>query len=160
MEVHIMFGLTPYDKWQNNIQKRSDAWDIDRMFDSMFEEFYNRAKLPSFLSMNSGDMKVDIKENEKEFILEAELPGVDKNNINLELKDDVLTISVERNEEVNEEKENYIRKERRYGSMSRSFYVDDINEDEIKAKFENGILYVTLPKLESKGPKNNKIQIE
>lgn len=155
-----MFGLTPYDKWQNNIQKRSDAWDIDRMFDSMFEEFYNRAKLPSFLSMNSGDMKVDIKENEKEFILEAELPGVDKNNINLELKDDVLTISVERNEEVNEEKENYIRKERRYGSMSRSFYVDDINEDEIKAKFENGILYVTLPKLESKGPKNNKIQIE
>ena len=155
-----MFGLTPYDKWQNSIQKRSDAWDVDKMFDSMLEEFYNHTKLPSFLSMNNGDMKVDIKEGEKEFILEAELPGVDKNNINLELKDDVLTVSVERNEEVNEEKENYIRKERRYGSMSRSFYVDDINADEIKAKFENGILYVTLPKLESKVSKNNKIQIE
>jgi HSP20 family protein len=155
-----MFGLTPYERWQNSIQKKGDTWDVDKMFDSMFEEFCNRSKFPSFLSMNSGDMKVDIKEGEKEFILEAELPGVDKNNINLELKDDVLTVSVERNEEVNEDKENYIRKERRYGSMSRSFYVDDINTDEIKAKFENGILYVTLPKLESKVSKNNKIQIE
>ena len=93
-------------------------------------------------------------------MLEAEIPGVDKEDINLEYKDDILTISVERKEEVNDERENYIRKERRYGSFKRAFYVDNVDEENIKAKFKNGVLKIKLPKKELISPKQNRISIE
>lgn len=140
----MMFKLVPY-RYRNN------TYDIDRIFDSMFEEFF---------LMNNEEMKVDIKENEKEYLLEAELPGINKNDINLELRDDILVISAKRKEEIDEEEENYIRKERRYGSISRSFNMNNIDKDKIKAKFDNGILYITLPKLESSIIKSKKIKIE
>lgn len=105
-------------------------------------------------------MRVDIKENEKEYIVEADMPGIKKEEINVELNDDRLTIAVERNEEINEEKENYIRKERRSGSFCRSFYVENVLDDQISAKFENGVLSVVLPKKEAGISKKNKIEIE
>lgn len=123
------------------------------MFDTMLQEVDDKIS-------SSYPIKVDIKEKNKEYLLEAEIPGVDKENINLEINDDVLTISVERKEEINEEKESYIRRERRYGSFRRSFYVNDVDQEKIKAKFKDGLLHVKLPKKEAIPPKENRIPIE
>ncbi|MFZ5969238.1 MAG: Hsp20/alpha crystallin family protein [Bacillota bacterium] len=150
-----MFGLTPYNRKNRGIERRPrDIFDIE----TMFEEFFSDTFFPSVFS-NSGQMKVDIKENDNEYVVEAELPGVNKEDINLELLDERLTISVERNEHVNEERENYIRKERRYGSMSRTFIVPNIDNEKVTAKFENGVLHVNIPKKEPGMTKRNKIDI-
>ena len=115
--------------------------------------------MPAFFA-GDAQIKVDIKENEKEYIVEADLPGVKKEEINVDLNNDRLTISVTRNEETNIEKENYIRKERRSGSYSRSFYVENVIENQISAKFENGVLSMVLPKRESGVSKNKRIEIQ
>ena len=149
-----MFGITPYRGWQRGLPKKFD-WGFDRMFnamDAMLEEFDDSSSYYPF--------RVDIKEKDKEYLLEAEIPGVNKEEICLKIKDDILTISVERKEEINEEKENYIRQERRYGSFKRSFYVEDVDQEKIKAKFKNGVLQVKLPKKESAPQKENRIPIE
>ncbi|MCF6460122.1 Hsp20/alpha crystallin family protein [Clostridium sp. Cult3] len=151
MEVDIMFGITPFRGWRREMP-REFRWDFDRMFDSMLQEFDD---MGSYYPL-----RVDVKEKDKEYLLEAEIPGVDKEDIYLEIRDDILTIAVERKEEVNEDKENYIRRERRYGSFKRAFYVDDVEQDKIKAKFKNGILKVKLPKKESTPPRENRIPIE
>jgi HSP20 family protein len=149
-----MFGLTPYRKNQDLGRSKNDLWDLD----SMFENFFNDSLFPAFYN-NSNHMKVDVKENETEYIVEAELPGVNKEDVNIELNDNNLTISVSKNEQVNEERENYIRKERHQSSMTRSFYVENVNNEKVDAKFNNGLLSIVLPKKEPGNPKNKKIDI-
>lgn len=145
-----MFGMVPFRN--NKMQQRENLFDIE----SMFSDFFN----DSFMGLSGmNSMKADIKETEKEFIVEAEIPGVSKEDIKLELKDDRLTIAVEKNEESKEERDNYIRKERRYGSFSRSFYVENVKNEEVTAKYENGILSIVLPKNETKKV-NNRIDIQ
>ncbi|MBU5317912.1 Hsp20 family protein, partial [Clostridium bornimense] len=85
---------------------------------------------------------------------------VKKEDISLEYKDNNLTISAKRDETIDEEKDNYVRKERHHGTFSRTFYVEDIKEDSISAKFDNGELIVTLPKLPKTEEKVNKIDIQ
>ncbi len=145
-----MFGIVPFRN--NKIQERGSLFDID----SMFNDFFSDPAL-GFSGLNS--MKADIKENEKEYIIEAEIPGARKEDIKLDLRDDRLTISVEKSEETKEERANYIRRERRYGSSSRSFYVENVNNEDVSAKYENGILSVVLPKSEVK-KSNNRIEIQ
>lgn len=149
-----MFNLVPFRSGGAD-RRRRDLFDID----SIFENFINDAMFPAFYA-NSGQMKVDIKENEKEYIVEAEIPGVQKDEINLEIDEGRLTISVNKNEEVQEEKENYIRRERRSSVMTRSFVVDNIMAEKVSAKYENGLLSVTLPKKEASLPKTKKIIIK
>ena len=146
-----MFGITPYRRWQNQMPRMFD-WGFDKMFNAMLEEFDDR--------FSYYPVRVDIKEKDKEYLLEAEIPGVNKEQINLKIKDDILTIAVEGKEEIKEEKENYIRQERRYGSFKRSFYVEDVDQENIKAKFKNGILEIKLPKKEPTSQKENRISIE
>jgi HSP20 family protein len=154
MEVYFMFHLTPGGK-RNNLEKRSkDAFDVERLFEGFFSDSF----FPTLYG--NGNMKVDIMENEKEYLLEAELPGIQKHEIGIDLRDDRLTISVQRNEEVHEERENYIRRERKTGSLSRVFYVPHIKQDEVRAKYDNGILKVVLPKQEGSVIRNSKIEIE
>ena len=99
-------------------------------------------------------MKTDIKETEKAFELDIDLPGFKKENVHAELQDGYLTVSA--NTETDEQR-NYIRKQRFPGSCSSSFYVgDDISEDDISAKFENGILKVTVPKKQLPAPEETK----
>lgn len=92
--------------------------------------------------------RTDIRLEGDNVVLEAELPGFAKEEINLELKDDVLTISAEHSTDEGEKDENgkYITRERRYGSYSRSFDVSEINADEIAAEYNNGVLKLTMPK--------------
>jgi len=91
--------------------------------------------------------KVDISEDEHAFHIDAELPGLSKEQITLNIEDDVLTIKAERKQESEEKKKDFHRVERSYGSFSRSFNLGEmIDQENIDADFENGVLHVTLPK--------------
>lgn len=150
-----MFGLTPYNRRGNEISRRGDPFD----FGSMLDEFFGESMMPAFFSA-ANPIKTDIRETEKEYVVEAEIPGAKKEDIKLELKDDVLTIAVEHNEQVNEEHNDYIRKERRYGSYSRSFQVENVRNEGVTAKYENGILAITLPKDKEVKEKRHNIDIQ
>lgn len=150
-----MFTLTPFRRRETGLTS-----SFTPLFTSSFlDAFFNDPIIPSFIS-ETGQMKVDIKENDKNYVIEAELPGIKKEEIGLDLDNNVLTISVERKEEFNEENDKYIRKERRFGTMKRSFIVENINEEQISAKFENGILALELPKIKTETKKINKIDIQ
>jgi len=120
----------------------------DILFDDLFCDI-DAPKRRRVLSNNVGGlMKTDIKENENEYELFIELPGFNKENVNAELKDGYLVINASNENEKEEKSQSgYIRKERYTGSCQRSFYVGkEMKEEDIKAKFENGILTLTVPK--------------
>ena len=108
-------------------------------------------------------LKTDIKENEDSYALEVEMPGVNKQDINLELKKGYLTISAEKHSS-NDEKDkkgNYVRRERFYGSKSRSFYVgNNVKEEDIKASLDNGVLNIEIPKAKPQIEQTKKIEIK
>ena len=113
-----------------------------------------RGRVPAQIpSQRVNVMKTDIKESDEGFELEVDLPGYKKENVKAELKDGYLTISALKNEE-NETKDDngkYIRRERYVGSCQRSFYVgEELDENDIKAKYEDGILKLSVPKKEPK----------
>lgn len=115
-------------------------------------EFFRDFFAPSFFSTNANTatMRTDVTEKENEYLLEVELAGYNKEDIKLSLEDGYLKIeatkTIENSNEENEKR--YIRKERYYGSQSRSYYVGNIDEKLIKASFNNGILEVSVPKEE------------
>lgn len=143
-----MFSLTPYNRRNRGLS------EIEKMFDTMFSDFPQLPQLEGF------DLKVDIKEDEESYTIYADLPGVKKEDINLEIKEDILTLAVKRDEKYEEEKDNYIRKERKYGSFKRSFYIDDVDTENIKAKLDDGILKVKLKKKENKDDTSIKIEVD
>lgn len=117
---------------------------IPRKFylDDIFDDFLTTKKEQT--------MKCDIYEKDGSYHIEMDVPGFSKEDISVETKDGYLTISAEKNNEVNEEdeKKNYIRRERVYGKYERSFYVGDLDQDKIDAEFNNGCLKITVPKKE------------
>lgn len=109
-------------------------------------------------------MKTDIKDKKNKYEVVIDLPGYEKDNINIELNNGYLEVSakVEKNEK-QEDEEKFVRRERFYGECSRSFYVgDEIKEEDINAEFKNGILKIDIPKKEEKLklPENKKITIK
>ena len=110
-------------------------------------------------------MRTDVKEQEGAYELEMELPGYKKEDVTAQLKDGYLTIQASKNT-TNDEKDaqgNYIRRERYTGQCSRSFYVgEEVKQEDIKARFEDGILKLVVPKVEHKKPieENKFIAIE
>ncbi len=126
----------------------------ENLFDDFFDDFrYPRKPARPVKNPEVNIMKTDIKENEKGYDLAIELPGYKKDDMKLELKDGYLTISAEINQDNDEKDEggNYIRRERYYGRSSRSFYVGEaLTEEDIKAKYEDGILKINVPKKEVK----------
>ena len=122
--------------------------DVDNVFDDFFDDsFWGNTGMRAVTAMNT-----DIKENDKAYEIEMELPGFDKGDINAELKEGYLTIRATHSENKDEkdEKQRYIRKERYSGHYERSFYVGDaITEDDIKAKFKDGVLTMEVPKKEA-----------
>lgn len=95
-------------------------------------------------------MKCDIYEKGGDYHIEMDIPGFTKNEISVETKDGYLTIAAEKKGEKNDEdkEKNYIRRERTYGKYERTFYLGDLDEDNISASFENGMLKLTVPKKE------------
>ena len=108
----------------------------------MFDDIWEGTQLPA-----TSAFKVDISEDEDAFYIEAEIPGLKKEDISLGVEEDVLTIKGERKKETEEQGKNYHRVERNYGSFSRSFNLGElIDQENIEASFENGVLHVSLPK--------------
>ena len=126
----------------------------ENLFDGLFDDFSRPVRRNVRYSLPTASvMKTDIKEMEDRFELDIDLPGYKKEDVHAELKDGYLTINAETKSDKDEKDSEgkYIRRERYYGSCSRSFYVgEDVTEADIKAKFENGILRIVVPKVEAK----------
>lgn len=143
-----MFDLTP-------LKKRRDL--LDAFFDrNLPKEWMGQNNWPGW----DAAIRADIKESEDNYLVEAEMPGFKKEDIMVQFNDKVLTIAARREEETKEEKDNYIRQERRRGTIRRSFYVDAIDAEGIKAEYQDGLLKVTLPKLKESSAGTKQIEIE
>lgn len=150
-----MAGLVPFNRSSNKPVGRGFG-DFYGMLDDFFsDEFF----LPQ-RSLARDTFKLDVQDKEKEYLIEAELPGVKKEEISLEIHDGQLNIGIQREERVDEEKKNYIHRERRYSSMNRSVYLADADSSMIKAKLDDGVLTITVPKLEKPEKETSKIEIE
>ena len=106
--------------------------------DSIFDNFIDEKDIDA--------MKCDIYEKDNSYHIEADIPGIDKKDLNVECNNGYLTISAVKEHEEKEEDKNFIRQERFYGSMQRKFYVGDVEEDQIEAEFNNGVLKIVVPK--------------
>ena len=130
--------------------------DFD-LFEDMFSD-------PFFERKESRLMKTDIKEKKDKYIIDVDLPGYEKENIDIEIENGYLKVTAKATKDVDEsdEDEKYIHKERFYGECWRSFYVgNDVKEEDIKASFKNGILTLCVPKEEQKKlEERKKIQID
>ena len=116
------------------------------LFNNFFDDF------APVMRTENPRMKTDIKETDQAFELIMDLPGFKKEDLSAELKNGYLTISAQtvKEEKQDEKKDKYLRRERYYGSMSRSFYVgEELTKEDIKAKFENGVLTLVVPKKEA-----------
>lgn len=137
----------------------------ENMFDDLFDNSFFGSHNPLFGRNARNLMKTDIRETDdaKAYRLAVDLPGFKKDEISLDLRDGYLTISAEKGLDQDKEskKGRVLRQERYTGSCSRSFYVGDVNPEEIKAKYEFGVLTVLVPKEDiKKSPVGTAIVIE
>jgi HSP20 family protein len=147
-----MAGLVPFNKKNKEISTNTDFEDFYNVLDDYFSNDW-----PFKRTLTHDTFKVDVEDNGNEYLIEAEVPGLDKKDINVELNDGKLMISITRDENSESKKKNFIHRERRYSYMSRSIYLEDAKPDGIKAKLENGLLKVVVPKEEKP---NNSITID
>ena len=142
-----MFGMLPFERSDDNL------FDT---FDNFTRNFFrgSNASLPAF--------RTDIRDEGDHYLLEADLPGFRKEDIDLHLQDGVLTITAKHDQsaERKDDAGKYVCRERRVGSYARSFDVSGIREEGISASYENGVLKLTLPKAGEPEPQSRKIAIE
>jgi HSP20 family protein len=104
---------------------------------------------------------IDVQQTDKEYTLKADLPGVEKKDISVQVRDNILTVSGERKSEKEEKGKNYLRREHSYGSFSRSLSLpNDVKTSEIKAAYKDGVLSLKIPRVEGAKPHNVKVEIE
>ena len=130
-----VFGENLFDDWMDS-------------FDN-FDRYFFGKKNPLYGKHAKNMMKTDVKETDDSYEVDIDLPGFKKDEINATLEDGYLTISAAKglDKDEKDKKGKYIRKERYAGAMSRSFYVGDgVTQNEVKAKYENGILKLSIPK--------------
>ena len=145
-------------KWDpfRNVAALQDR--INRIFD---ESFSRTADLDDDISMSAWKPLVDIYETDEAIILKAELPGIKKEDVSVEVKDNVLTLKGVRTEEKEIKEKNYYRKERAFGTFSRAFNLQHrIQPDKIKARFKDGVLKIEIPKPEEEKPKQITVNVE
>ena len=134
------------------------------LFDEFFDDFARPVVARRASTAPAQIMKTDVKELDNGFDLDIELPGYKKEDLQLELKEGYLTVTASKKVENNDEKKgHYIRRERYVGTSARSFYVgEEVTQEDIKAKFEDGVLNIFVPKKEAqpKIPESKYISIE
>ena len=141
-----MFELIPFER-------RMASFDPFRMMADMERSFFQ----PGVNSVST--FRTDVRDEGDSFRLEAELPGFRKEDISIDIKDERLTISAQRKLENEDEKPNFIKRERFYGSYKRSFGLDGINTDAIEASYIDGVLSLKLPKQAPVLPEARRIEI-
>lgn len=133
---------------------------LRREIDRLFGDF-----LPGFGEEGDGETlsavwtpRMDLKETDTEFLITMDLPGIEKDQVTISVEDHQLTVRGERKEEKKEEKENYLRMERSYGSFYRSIPLSTtVKVDAVQAKFKNGVLKIHIPKTEESKPRKVEI---
>ncbi len=138
-----MFSLTPY------FYRRE--MDPFREFEKLERQLFSAPKQSGF--------RTDITDKGESFLLEAELPGFAKENINIDIEGETLTITAERGESKENESDGFVQRERVYGKFVRRFDISNIKEEEITASYKDGILEITLPKKQDEQPKSRKLEI-
>ena len=150
-----MFEMRPYAKKNNSLYNPfRDMDEFEKRFCASPFGFFENGVLDEF--------KTDVKDEGDRYELEADLPGFDKKDIHLDVNGDTLTVSAERHSEHEEKdkKGKYVRCERSYGTYSREFDVSGVNTEGIKAKYENGVLKLTMPKKADALPETKRLEIE
>lgn len=153
----MLFEMTPFERNYRSLMRRDPFAEFEKnFFGSDFSDFFNTS-LPVM-----GHFQTDVRDNGDSFLLEADLPGFKKEDITVDVKDHLLTIKAERHSdyEDKDQKNGYLRQERSYGSYTRSFNIDRIDESGIKAAYTDGVLKLTLPKLTPEVPASQHITIE
>ena len=141
----MMYGLTPFGR----------NFDLFNIFNDMDKDFFGGA-----MPMNS--CRTDIRDEGDKYVMESELPGFEKEDIKLDLNGSYLVISAEHKTENSEkdDKGNYIRRERSFGSYKRSFDIPDVDVEKINAEYKNGILTIDLPKKQPETPVAKRLEIK
>lgn len=145
-----MTTLMPY-RYNRHLSNRNN--DLLNPFDDFFRSFFGT-------DVSTNAMRVDVKDEGDHYLLEADMPGVKKEDVSIEVNDGVLTISAQTKQSREEKKENYIFSERRSGSFSRSFTLNGIDEEKISAACEDGVLKLTLPKLGEEVKTGRRIEVQ
>ena len=141
-----MFELIPFDRRMHRLSNYDPFREMDEFFNSTTR------------AVNT-DFHTDVIDNGDSFELDAELPGFKKEDIHLSIENDCLTISAERKLNKDEKLPNFVKRERFYGSCSRSFDLTGIDVDKISAAYVDGVLKLTLPKESEEVPVSRSIQI-
>ena len=145
MMMPSIFGENLFDDW------------MDFPFNDDFDKYFFGKKNPLYGKHAKNMMKTDVKETDSSYEVDIDLPGFKKDEINAKLENGYLTISAAKglDKDEKDKKGKYIRKERYAGAMSRSFYVGDaVTQEDIKAKYEDGILKLAIPKKDAKAVEN------
>lgn len=144
-----MFELIPFDRRVRSVA----AFDPFRDFDELERSFFGNSRAVS-------GFRTDVTDTGDAYKLEAELPGFNKDDIKIDIENDCLTISAERSMENKEEdKRSFVKRERYYGSFSRSFDISGINADAIEASYTDGVLTLTMPKKQEQLPASRRLEI-
>lgn len=148
-----MFELSRRNNNLNNFNPFREMEEFEKnFFSDPFGNFFNMNDLAEF--------KTDVADEGDHYELEADLPGFNKKDISLELSGDILTVHAERHSKSEKKENKMIRRERSYGSYSRQFNVSEIDVDKIKAKYDNGVLKLILPKKENCVSETRRFEIE
>lgn len=143
-----MMNLVKWNPWREMPALHNR---INRMFD---DPFFSIDRLTDEDTLGMWNPAVDLYEKDDRFVIKAELPGINKDDIKFDLKDRVLTLSGERSFDNEVKEENYYRRERSFGKFQRAFTMPaDVDEEKIKAEFKDGVLQIEVPKPENKKAK-------
>ena len=147
-------------RWEPVRELNTIQNEMNRLFNTFFD-----APAPGPAAGQTSNLRrwippMDLVETQDEFVLRADLPGLSESDVNIELEDNVLTISGERKAEHQEQKEGYYRVERAWGSFSRSLTLPEgVNPEAVKASFDRGVLEVRIPKPEERKPRKVAISV-
>ena len=149
-----MFELTPFFRTVNPNRRAATVYDPFRELEDMEHAFFGEGRTRTF--------STDIVDNGTSYTVQTDLPGFKKEDINIEITEDCMTVSAVRHSdyEDKDKKGNYVRMERSYGSYSRSYDLTGIDADKISANYSDGVLSIDLPKAEEKKPDSRKIEIK
>ncbi|MDX5438546.1 MAG: Hsp20/alpha crystallin family protein [Pontibacter sp.] len=140
---------------------RSDFGDFFSDIDRFFNNDFFLMPMQMRRQMESSMPAVNIRDKEKEYLIEVAAPGMKKEDFNIDMEEGMLTISSQKEEEKSEDKDDFKRREYNYSSFSRSFSLpDNVKPDDIKARYEDGVLKLTVPKREQQDKPKKKIKID
>lgn len=143
-----MANITPFTTLRG-----LDRWDPRREFEDLFKDFFGRSMMTRDADQPA-DIRVDVSEDEKSFLVKADMPGVNKDDIHVAINGNQVSITAETRSETEDKSKNMLRRERHYGRQYRSFTLgSEIDDGAAQASYKDGVLQLTLPKKAGTSPR-------